>query len=295
MTTRVLYAAWAGNYWKWKGRTLSDLFPETLPIIDPLADAARILREAIEMHKPSSIWVGYSGGTDSETALGVAKNLPGFRGILHLHTTIRIPEVGEWVHERAKQEGIPLKEYTAPVPYDDIVMQYGFPGPAQHTTMYARLKQRGIRRFLQEHKTSPRDRVMLVTGVRKSESKIRMGTVQEIQREGCLVWGAPLTNWTDDHKNDYMAANGLKPNPISKQMCISGECMCGAMAGPGELAEVETASPVFYKRLTRLIDRVKAAGLWHKWGEAPPTPPDPRQETMKLHMCHSCAKRRDAA
>lgn len=248
---------------------MSDLFPETVPIIDPMADAARILREAIEAHKPSSIWVGYSGGTDSETALDVAKTLPGFRGILHLDTTIRIPEVGEWVHDRARQLGIPLKEYRAPVPYDDIVMQHGFPGPAQHTTMYARLKQRGIRRFLAEHKTHIKDRVMLVTDVRKSESKIRMGTVQEIQREGCLLWVAPLTNWTDEHKAAHMAGNGLKPNPISAQMCISGECMCGAMAGPSELAEVKVVSPTFYKRLTGLIDRVKAAGKWHKWDTLP--------------------------
>lgn len=270
---------------------MTDLFPEAE--VNPLEDAARILRDAIDEHKPSGIWVGVSGGSDSITALSVAKNLPGFRGILHLDTTIRIPEVGEFVRDLAKSEGIPLKEYRAPVAYDDIVMQHGSPGPIQHKKMYIRLKERSINRFLAEHKQHRKDRVMLVTGVRKSESKIRMGSVQEVTRQGCLVWAAPLANWTTDHKKSHMEKNGLKTSDVSRALCMSGECLCGAFARHEEMAELESVVPHMAKRIKDLMQRVKAAGKWWKWGKAPPTPPDPRQLNLDMHMCHSCLAKQE--
>lgn len=260
-----------------------------------MADAARVLSAGIATHNPSGIWVGLSGGSDSLSAAEVASKLPGFRGALHINTGIGIEETREFVRETCKRRGWPLKEYLSPILYDDIVLKHGFPGPAQHQKMYIQLKERSIRRFIAEHKTKLHDRIMIVTGVRRSESKRRMGTVEEVSREGCKVWCAPLVNWTTDHKNAFLTSNGIKQNPISQALCMSGECLCGAYARPEELAEIESVSPNTARRIKDLIVRVRAAGQWWKWGVAPPTPADPRQITMNLAMCHSCSAKTEAA
>lgn len=272
---------------------MSDLFPEVS--IDPIADARRIFAKAIEVHKPSSIWVGFSGGSDSLAALELASELPGFRGALHLDTTIKVPETQEFVRETCKRRGFPLKIYTAPVPYDDLVIEHGFPGPYHHTKMYNRLKERSLRRFIAEFKTHLHDRVMIVTGVRKSESRRRMATTEEISREGCRLWCAPMTNWTTEQKHQFIAEKNIRENPIAKALCMSGECLCGSFARPEELAEIEAVSPAAAKHIKDLTIRVRAAGKWWKWGHAPPSPPDPRQITMNLAMCHSCLAKTEAA
>jgi hypothetical protein len=42
-------------------------------------------------------------------------------------------------------------EYTTPQSYEESVLRYGFPGPAQHKTMYSRLKERALRMAIRDH------------------------------------------------------------------------------------------------------------------------------------------------
>jgi hypothetical protein len=51
---------------------------------------------------------------------------------------------------------------------------------------------------------------------------------------------------------------------------MSGECLCGAFAKPGELKEIETWFPETGKRIRELERKVAAAGFPWGWEESPP-------------------------
>ena len=213
-----------------RGGNVSDLFP--LQTIDPADDAKRILQQAIAEYSPRKIILGFSGGNDSLAVGRMLEELDVPFIAMHIDTTIGIPAARDHVEDTVRQRGWKLKVYKPPVSYDEIVLEHGFPGPGQHNTTYARLKERCIRQMRREHQEYRGERVMLVTGVRKAESKRRMGTVQEIQREGSLVWVAPATNWTTEQRDDYLTTRQCRRSPVSAAICMSGECVCGSSFPP---------------------------------------------------------------
>jgi 3'-phosphoadenosine 5'-phosphosulfate sulfotransferase (PAPS reductase)/FAD synthetase len=189
----------------------------------------------------------------------------------HINTGIGIPETREFVRETCDREGWFLKEFAAPVPYEEIVVEHGFPGPASHGLMYARLKERALRQLVRESKREFGDRVMLVTGVRSEESLRRMRHVDRIQRDGAQVWTAAIWNWSKLDCGKEIARRGLKRNEVVDKIHMSGECLCGAFAKPGEIKELEDWFPEVADRLHALELRVEAAG--HpacRWGLRPP-------------------------
>ena len=262
------------------------------PVVDPIARATRIIDVAIRWHKPVKVFAMFSGGHDSICAAHVASQHPAFAGCVHVNTGIGIEQTREFVRQTCSDLGWPLFEYRAledeGQDYDEFVLTHGFPGPFMHRRMYITLKERCIRRMTREHKTKHSDRIMCVTGVRRAESVRRMGTVQTINREGARVWVAPLVDWTGTTKNEYMARHDLPRNEVVDLMHMSGECLCGAFAHPGELEEIGAWFPEEYKRIKDLEKRACAAGVPCEWGVAPPDPvfEDPDQTAMPL--CVAC-------
>lgn len=250
-------------------------------------EAAEILREAGRTNNPRYMIGMFSGGHDSLCATHVASQSPDFSFAAHMNTTIGIEQTRDFVRRVSSERMWNLHEYRPPVSYRDIVLQKGFPGPGAHFYMYVRLKERCVDQMLRELPRTRGRRVLLVTGVRLSESKRRMGHVQPIKRESSKVWVAPILNWDNDHKDEYMRLHNLPRNPVVDTLCMSGECLCGAFASPGEIAEIEAAFPEVAAEIHALERDAELAGVHAKWGTRPP---GVRAKKLKSGaMCSSCA------
>lgn len=245
---------------------------------DPVRYGRRLLDVAVRRYKPVAVFGLFSGGHDSLCATHMASQHPAFTGAVHINTGIGVERTRDFVRQTAQDMGWPLLEYRAADEgqhYDDLVMEYGFPGPFHHRKMYNRLKERALRSVIRDHKTAHGDRVLLVTGVRKAESSRRMGTVQPINREGARVWCAPLTHFTSADKNAYMAAHDLPRNEVVDLLHMSGECLCGAFAKPGELEWLEFCGfGAEVARIRALEQRAAQAGVPCKWGHKPDHSPE---------------------
>lgn len=241
-----------------------------------IEDAFTVLDEAHAEHNPRAWFTLFSGGHDSLTACAVAFEWAKARGIelsaAHIRTGTGIPDTTEFVKATCAAQGWPLRIFDPPVPYEDIVLEYGFPGPAQHGLMYQRLKERCLRQLVREAKQDFHDRIGLVTGVRSDESLRRMRHVDRIQRDGAQVWAAAIWNWSKiECANFSFKERGLERNPVVDLIHMSGECLCGAFARPGEMQEIEGWFPAHADWLHELERKVAEKGLraW-RWGVRPP-------------------------
>ena len=224
-------------------------------------------------HRASGTWALFSGGDDSLATAIVTSQAIGFRGCLHIDTGIGIPETQAFVVETCKRQGWPLSIYRAVdqgQSYDELVMGRGFPGPAMHFKMYCRLKERALNAFIRDHKTKWNDRIILSTGIRKNESQRRMGRTEQISRDKCKVWVNAIYDWSKPDCHDLIAAAGLQRNTVVELMHMSGECLCGSFAKPGELKEIALWYPKTAERIQQLEERVAAVHPRAcKWGHRP--------------------------
>lgn len=250
-----------------------------------------LIDQAVDEHRPSHVFALFSGGHDSVCALRVAMEHPQFRAAVFIDTGTGIPETREYVRETTKALGVPLLEYsTPPEVYERMVLDHGFPGPAQHLPCYSLLKERRIRDLTREHKQGPRGRIVLVSGARREESVRRMGTADEIRRDGARVFVNPIIDWRATERLPFMARYGIEPSPVVANLHRSGECNCGAFATPGELDFLEMFYPCVGTRLRDLERRVFAK---HpnaaRWGYRPTKAVSPDQQWLPL--CQSCPTR----
>lgn len=246
-----------------------------------IAEAQRILNEALKLYCPRAVFTLYSGGHDSVTASHLAFNTIHVDAAAHINTGIGIDETRLHARETAKKQGWRWLEYKAaentrkdgtadPQVYRDIVLQYGFPGPPQHSTMYARLKERQVARLVRDHKAQRSDKIILITGVRQQESIRRMGHVKPIQVDKARVWVAPFINFADYDVRDYMNIHSIARNPVVDQLGMSGECLCGAFAKKGELTRIGQHYPEKAAEISQLEDEVTAAGFPWGWEDQQP-------------------------
>jgi 3'-phosphoadenosine 5'-phosphosulfate sulfotransferase (PAPS reductase)/FAD synthetase len=205
----------------------------------------------------------FSGGHDSLVAAHLAAQHPRFTACVHIDTGIGIEETREFVRETCHREGWPLVELvTPPSVYEELVLTYGFPGYGMHSGVYQRLKERRVADLVRQAKAgqSRLAMVALATGIRRMESARRMGRVVTLQKEGSRLWVAPLHDWSGIDVREYMALHGLPSNPVVDLLHMSGECLCGSFARPGELAEIALWYPRAAARIFELERRVREAG-----------------------------------
>lgn len=267
-----------------------------------LDEAGRILNCAIDDYQPTKIFALLSGGHDSLTATAAAYSLLGdeISGVVHIDTGIGIPETQQFVIDVCAANNWPLQIYRAsentkadgtpdPQIYDDIVIANGFPGPGAHRIMYSKLKERQIRRLVRDNKQNRKDKIMLISGVRLAESTRRMGNVEEVFKNGAQVWVSPMLNFTDSDQAELMREWCIPKNPVKEKLCMSGECLCGAFAQKGELAEIRIWYPAVAGRIDSLQEKVKAAGhkgIWEEGGFKVKKKGNPLTDSLML--CTRC-------
>ena len=233
-----------------------------------IAQATETIATAITDHNPIRVYALVSGGHDSTVASHLAVKLgKDVDALVHINTGIGIRETGEYVRDFAKWLGKPLIEKHPPRDYEDLVMQYGFPGPAAHRYMYSWLKERPLREVRREAQNGQNRRVLYITGVRTTESRRRMGRVQSVKREGNTVWVAPIKDFDHSDVWDYREAFDLPRNEVVDFLHMSGECLCGAFSKPNELEWISLWYPDIADRIRLLEQRAVKAGLKScRWG-----------------------------
>ena len=224
--------------------------------------AVGVIADAIQEHDPIKVYALVSGGNDSTVMAHLAAKFgPRLDALAHINTGIGVEETREYTRAFARWLDVSLIEKHSPVSYEDLVMEYGFPGPAAHAWMYRLLKERALRELRREAQNGKRRRVLFITGVRKSESKRRMGHVQSVQREGNTVWVAPIKDFTHKDIWAYRDAYELPRNEVSEVLHMSGECLCGAFSSPGELDWISKFYPDVANQIKALEQRAHKAGV----------------------------------
>lgn len=231
--------------------------------------AVNVIRAAIEEHQPVKVYVLVSGGNDSTVVADIAhKYGPRVDAVVHINTGIGVEQTREFVREfSANWLELPLIEKFAPKTYEDLVLEYGFPGPAAHRYMYSWLKERSLREVRREAQSGRRGRVMFITGVRHAESNRRMGHVEPVQRDGNTVWVAPILDFTHKDMWDYRERENMPTNEVVAILHMSGECLCGAFSKPGEFEWIKMWFPEVADRIEKLQILAKRRGVVSdKWG-----------------------------
>lgn len=255
-------------------------------------DAWRIVSEAIEAHADEHDVTGrvvlFSGGNDSTVLAHLFRSYATHAA--HANTTVGIEATRQFVRDTAAGWGLPLIERSGPVDYETLVKEQGFPGPAMHGKMYQRLKERALRQVTAEFVSNPRrERVLFIAGRRRKESA-RRSSIPEHERRGSVIWASPLANWSSDDMRIYRALSRDVPrNHISERLGMSGECLCGAFAEPGELDRIRTVDPDCASWIERLQEDVRAAGITDhrcKWGWGSHTPDTKPATRGMLCDCH---------
>jgi len=279
------------------------------------------LRAALDEYSPNAIFAGFSGGTDSLMTTHLLHELRDDVAALHINTGIGMKRTRQYVRETCDAHGWDLEEYRAEdngYSYDRMVkgeakgVAGGFPGPPMHSIYYRRLKQRQIEAAHREHKGEYGGKIVLVTGIRKDESKIRSGYANAtVQHESGVVWVNLIYHVPAHEKQTYIDLHGLETNPVSDVYGMSGECLCGAFdTGGGRLCELKHAcehfgEPETYERIVSLQEEVQDRYPWH-WDERRPKWFDDATEgqlslevdedakvanrTAREYMCTGCGK-----
>jgi len=251
-----------------------------------------IIDEAAEQHGFTKLFALFSGGHDSLCATHVAAQHPLFKGVVHINTGIGIEQTRDFVRDTCKRQHWPLFEYHPPVPYEEIVVEYGFPGPAMHNLIYNRLKERCLRQLTRENKEHRLEAIALASGVRSEESTRRMRHVERIQKDGSRIYCAVIHDWTKKKCNDYILEHKLERNQVVDLIHMSGECLCGAFAHPGEREELRLWFPDVVDEIERIEKLVAKTEKPCVWGQRP-TKIAGQTEMEFMPLCVGCAKREE--
>jgi len=195
----------------------------------------QILEAAWKEYKPSLIVCSYSGGYDSMVA--THRTLQWSKAYAHstdiaviaVDTKIHADGWPEYVRSSAAKIGARRFELWSTTMLDkwqEDVRERGFAyRKAQHKFYFYWLKQNAFRAIVAKYKKHINDRVMFVTGVRRSESKERANT-PEHSRNGSSVWANPLVYWQEYDIHQYRINHNMPENPFYSITNNSGDCLC---------------------------------------------------------------------
>lgn len=274
-----------------------------------IADAHDTLRIALDesagharnrwgkRYETTRVAILFSGGNDSTVLAHLFRHVA--TTAIHANTGIGIEATRQFVRDVCESWGISLIEEHPPIPYRDLVLERGFPGPAQHWKMYQRLKERCLRQAKKKliGRRYYTERVVFLAGRRATESQRRAtrakaGELKPIEVQGSTVWVSPLHNWTTLDMNAYRRRFPDCPrNPVADHLHMSGECLCGAFAKPNELDEIGFFFPEVKAEIQALEADVLAAGnvplerCYWGWGAA-----RGRASIRSGPLCSSCTE-----
>jgi 3'-phosphoadenosine 5'-phosphosulfate sulfotransferase (PAPS reductase)/FAD synthetase len=250
----------------------------------------RIYTDALTAHLGDRTLVAscvlFSGGNDSTTLAHMFRDQA--THAIHANTTIGIEQTRQFVRDTCAAWGLPLIEKRAPISYRDLVLERAFPGPGMHWKYYSRLKERAL--DLARHDlgvaNSRTKAAVFIAGRRRAESERRQD-VPLHEPDGSVIWVSPLAMWTKLDLNTYREIHGNVPrNEVSDLLHMSGECLCGAFAKPGELDMIAEFFPDVAAEIRQLEADVAAAGHaepFCRWGHGQGDP------SKSGRLCSSCA------
>lgn len=283
--------------------------PPARTLDEAIARSHDIIGEALDRYPIIARQALFSGGNDSSVLLHLAQRYLDSSpddAVVHVNTGIGIEETRQHVRDVAAGWNLPLHELHPRDRYDDLVLGrviartgpnagqrqvwVGFPGPPGHSVMYRRLKDEPLQRNRAAivGKYGRTRKVLYLAGMRWGESQRRMRNAEEIDPQGGIIWCSPIVHWTNAQMTEYRTRHRLPRNEVSAHLHMSGECLCGAYAKPGELDEIEFFYPRTAYRIRSLETQVKQAGILAcKWGQpAPGKPAKPGRIAGRL--CSSC-------
>ena len=257
-----------------------------------------IANTAIAIYEPYAIVLAVSGGDDSLTAYHLSKVL-GIRidAILHINTRTGIQQTTEFVRKLAENEGIKYIEGDAGDTYEKYVLRKGFYGVGMHAHSYAYhyLKDQFIRKELAKIRQRKHNRnILILNGVRITESSNRAKNLKEPYRKhGSNIWVNLIHWWKKSDCMDFLADNKICRNPVSVELCRSGECMCGTMQSKQARIEASILFPKWGQWLDELEKKVMLKFLWGGGENMPKNFGALRNEDNQSNfqpMCSSCLK-----
>lgn len=267
------------------------------PPTEAIERAAQQTHQAIKAFQPTHIVSLVSGGYDSAGShelmrhIGVPVDM-----IMHGRTRTGIPETTEHVVDYYGGLGPHFAIADAGDTYERYVTRKGFFGVGRqaHNFSYRLLKKDPFTACISREIVRRRHgfRVMFITGARKGESDNRRINLKPSKLDKGKLWFNPLFDWSSGERDQLLAASGVPLNPVAKQLCRSGECMCGTMQSQADRLEAS----VLYPRWGAMIDDLDAMAkrkFGFGWGEPFPEPRDPRQIDMFDEfqpMCVGCTR-----
>jgi 3'-phosphoadenosine 5'-phosphosulfate sulfotransferase (PAPS reductase)/FAD synthetase len=287
---------------------------------EAIARSHAILDEALATYPIVGTYGLFSGGNDSVILMHLMRER--IDALLHVNTGTGIPETTQHVRDVATAWGARLHELHPRNRYADLVMGrvlasrgpntgkravwQGFPGPVGHRVMYRHLKDEPLmafRRSIVGDQGRTR-KIVYLGGMRWAETERRFRNAEAIDQDGAIVWVSAIVHWTDAHMSEYRARHrcqqghehaphrlcfdrALPLNEVTAHIHMSGECLCGAFAKPGELDEIEFFYPDVAARLKALEAEAEAARIPAcRWGQKPPGGGDATSPAGRL--CSSC-------
>ena len=225
-----------------------------------------------EEHQRTKFYSLFSGGKDSMSTTHWLDSIGKLEAVVHIKTNIGLQMTTDFVEEICKEQNWKLHiiEPSNKYIYAASVLQRGFPGPGLHQVQMGQLKLKTMRDFAL---TIDRDNHCLISGVRKFESKRRMGNYPcPIQTEGALWFGCPMFYKTSEETYKYVHEHGLRISPAyALGLGTSGECLCGSFAAGGEKAWIKEHDPKLARYIEWLEEGIQEFGTndakrFPKWG-----------------------------
>lgn len=240
-----------------------------------LGSSKEIMDRAIQEFKPKAMVLMLSGGDDSLTAFAVAKELGyKFDMVVHGNTRTGIEQTTNFVVKFTADQKQKLIIADAGTSYEDYVLRKGFfgAGDKAHNYAYHVLKIAHFRRVVSKYLRKRRRNypILFINGARRQESKRREITMINPYRrdpnQKNNIWVNIINEWSKHQTIDYLEGNSVARNPVSVNLCRSGECMCGTMQSKGDRIEAAYFYPEWAKWLEHLENEVTKKFPWG-WGE----------------------------
>lgn len=264
-----------------------------------IESSKEILQRAIIEHKPKAIVMMLSGGDDSTTAYHVAKQLDvKFDAVIHGYTRTGIKQTTQFAQQQTEEFSDKFILADASTSYVDYVMRKGFfgVGSKAHGYAYHILKANHFSKAVSRNLRKGRRNypILFINGARKLESERRKITMKNPIKidpsQKNNIWVNIINEWTKKDCLNYIEGNGIKRNPVSINLCRSGECMCGTMQTKGDRVEAKYFYPEWGKWLDDFEKVVLKKFPWG-WGMN-----QPKSYQLEKHgqlnmfqpMCEGC-------
>ena len=131
------------------------------------------------------------------------------------------------------------------------------------------------------------EKIGIISGVRKFESKRRGRTAKPILKDGSMIFVAPIFYLKTEEVWSYIKENNLEVSPVYKTLHLSGDCMCGAFSEMGEAELISLFYPEIAKRIEEL--EIKYCKIKYcKWGNQSSMSGAIKQKRMDNFICADC-------